>query len=473
MPVYAGSKATERRVETAVSSPARDVPRPPPPPAASPAPRPGREPAPVLVLAGAGAEASLEGESSPDPRPPPEAPRRVRGESSFEPDRSTSVKPARPPLPASIPDPGSQRAPRRVATRSKDAFVPFSDSAIALLSLDPYRAVASWDARPPAVEAARRRVDDAGARLAVRFHEISLVDFDGSNANEIIEVVAPGPSGNYYLNVWSSGKCFVADLIVRAADGRFALLARSNFVELPRDGESARFEDRRRRVLGAGSPLWRPRAIPEAAGAVIEHVAEAALASEDEYLEEVGAASLPEARRFQAAGAEGPGAERPPASLDPLPAPAGAGEGMGETPPALEARIRLEAGGPSSWMHGLTGPGQPAPVGISSLERPAFHDQPHLEVKADLVIYGRTRPGTEVVIDGVQVPVREDGTFDLRFALPRVVEPESQPRAHPPGRPRRHSHDSARGGRGRDTPHDSARGRAAGGPLDRAPKGEP
>jgi hypothetical protein len=34
------------------------------------------------------------------------------------------------------------------------------------------------------------------------------------------------------------------------------------------------------------------------------------------------------------------------------------------------------------------------------------------------VIYGTARPGTEVIIDGVPVEVRGDGTFDVRFSLP-------------------------------------------------------
>ena len=147
------------------------------------------------------------------------------------------------------------------------------------------------------------------------------------------------------------------------------------------------------------------------------------------------------------------------APADPVTVPAG--EGEMESLPAREARIVLEAGGPSSWVHALPEAGRDVPTGISSLERPAIHEPPHLEVKADLVIYGRTQPGTDLVIDGVKVPVREDGTFDLRFALPRVVEPESAPRARAPGRARRggSSHDPARGSHDpARSSHDSARG---------------
>ena len=39
------------------------------------------------------------------------------------------------------------------------------------------------------------------------------------------------------------------------------------------------------------------------------------------------------------------------------------------------------------------------------------------ELHADLVVYGRTDPEVNVYVDDVRVPVREDGTFDARFAL--------------------------------------------------------
>jgi hypothetical protein len=45
-------------------------------------------------------------------------------------------------------------------------------------------------------------------------------------------------------------------------------------------------------------------------------------------------------------------------------------------------------------------------------------ERPRLHIQADIVIYGETQPGTEVIIDGIPVDVRSDGTFDLRLAVP-------------------------------------------------------
>jgi hypothetical protein len=43
-------------------------------------------------------------------------------------------------------------------------------------------------------------------------------------------------------------------------------------------------------------------------------------------------------------------------------------------------------------------------------------------VDTDLVIHGATEPRAQVSIQGRPVPVRSDGTFTLRFAVPRGVQ---------------------------------------------------
>jgi hypothetical protein len=66
---------------------------------------------------------------------------------------------------------------------------------------------------------------------------------------------------------------------------------------------------------------------------------------------------------------------------------------------------------------------------VSSERLEARDSRTRLEVRADVVIYGRAAPGAEVVIDGTPVKVRGDGTFDLRFSLP--VKPAPGPKESP------------------------------------------
>ncbi|PIQ89112.1 MAG: hypothetical protein COV72_04775 [Candidatus Omnitrophica bacterium CG11_big_fil_rev_8_21_14_0_20_42_13] len=58
--------------------------------------------------------------------------------------------------------------------------------------------------------------------------------------------------------------------------------------------------------------------------------------------------------------------------------------------------------------------------GISSLfsEREKLKEDFFLEVWTELILYGRTRPKSEVSVEGKKVSLRDDGTFSLRYALP-------------------------------------------------------
>ncbi|MDP2923670.1 MAG: DUF4912 domain-containing protein [Candidatus Omnitrophota bacterium] len=58
--------------------------------------------------------------------------------------------------------------------------------------------------------------------------------------------------------------------------------------------------------------------------------------------------------------------------------------------------------------------------GVSSLfsERPRAADKFFLEVWTELILYGRSEPDAEVIVEGKKVSLRPDGTFSLRYALP-------------------------------------------------------
>lgn len=71
--------------------------------------------------------------------------------------------------------------------------------------------------------------------------------------------------------------------------------------------------------------------------------------------------------------------------------------------------------------------------GISSLRSSPGDDRPRFEIHADLVLYGRAQPGSEWVIEDQVVKVRDDGSFEIRFALPPGNSPApSAPRGTEP-----------------------------------------
>jgi len=332
---------------------------------------------------------------------------------------------------------------------ASEEFFSSADNRLVLLPVDPYWALAYWSIHPRTIEMERRRVKDGDAVVAIRFHEIGLVLFEGTNPSSTFDVAVGRPDGtvggegNYYVNFWSSGKSLIAEFGLKGADGHFSAIMRSNVVELPPDAESPRYEDRRMRVRGAPVAPWKARRRTEQGLEV--PTADAALASfadEDtrawnihgerisrEPIEVAGppAAEAAAAPKSPLAEAGSPTVVRELAagSGKAAPAPMTAGDGLQpvavvtaprveECPPAAEpgsAGWREAIGVSSLVLHG-------AGERISSLRRKPDDSQVRVEIKADIVIYGSARPGSEVFIDGVQVPVRDDGTFDVRFALP-------------------------------------------------------
>ncbi len=300
-------------------------------------------------------------------------------------------------------------------------FAPFGAGRLVLLEIDPCRILAYWDVPPRAIAGARRRAGDDLAVETIRFHEVSLVDFDGTNARETFDVAVGSARGNYYVSLGAPGKALTAEVGVRGADGRFAPVTRSNVLSLPPDAESPYFDDRRRRVTGVASPLWRPRRVECFAGAGFgERAADAALSSvteEEGEGEGEGGRSVGGAQAF--GGARGTGLHRGEAATGAIeaapPRAAAAVSQRGEVSPELPSPGWGRTGTQGTPVEGLPG-ANPSSESLPGAARPVST----LKIQADIVIYGRAPPGIEVVIDGAPVQVKADGTFDLRFALPAL-----------------------------------------------------
>lgn len=294
----------------------------------------------------------------------------------------------------------------------------FIDSHVVLLAVDPSHALALWEVDSLALEAARRRAGGEPMTAVLRFHEVSWIEFDGSNANETFDIPVSIEDGKHYVNLWAPGKNLLAQIGMKDAGGEFHVLARSNFLDLPPDTESPRADERRRTVLGDGNGFWKPRHTPapspEPDAAPGAFVAEAALSSSaDEPGEMDGSGS--ETSTSWAPAREDVAAPEPASAVD---------EGLAVESGLEWAAPRGASPEPlSSWG--------PSDEGLSSGERPVEDVPLRVELRADIVVYGRARPGTVIVIDDTPVVARQDGTFDVRFALPRVPPPVI-PRTAPP-----------------------------------------
>jgi hypothetical protein len=67
----------------------------------------------------------------------------------------------------------------------------------------------------------------------------------------------------------------------------------------------------------------------------------------------------------------------------------------------------------------IMGASEVMPVGASEQSaRTAKQRKFFFEIGTELIVYGRTEPDAEVRLEGKKIPLRADGTFTLRFALP-------------------------------------------------------
>jgi len=116
----------------------------------------------------------------------------------------------------------------------------YEDDRIALMVRDPHWAYSYWEVTQRKLDAARAELGDAGhaAQLALRLYDVTDVVFDGTNAHRHLDFGIYERVGDWYMDAVKPGRSFVVDLGLKARDGRFVTLARSNAVNTPRDGVS-------------------------------------------------------------------------------------------------------------------------------------------------------------------------------------------------------------------------------------------
>jgi hypothetical protein len=112
----------------------------------------------------------------------------------------------------------------------------YGDNRIVLLVRDPYWLFAYWEIQPDRVDAGRAHLGPAfdSARWVLRVYDITGIAFDGFNAHSFFDIDLVGSADNWYIEVPEDDHCYCADIGIRAGDGRFYVLARSNQVETPR-----------------------------------------------------------------------------------------------------------------------------------------------------------------------------------------------------------------------------------------------
>jgi hypothetical protein len=112
---------------------------------------------------------------------------------------------------------------------------------LVLLEIDPHRAHAYWTIDVEDYQAAVASCGDPSPPILLRLHDVTGVEFDGTNSHSYFDLQVQGLQGHWFVDLWKDGRSYIAELGLRRADGRLEILARSNEVSTPRAAESPHY----------------------------------------------------------------------------------------------------------------------------------------------------------------------------------------------------------------------------------------
>jgi len=300
---------------------------------------------------------------------------------------------------------------------------------IILMVKDPYWIYAYWDIAQSAIDSARSLMSNEefrSATVVLRMYEVSLIDFNGHNANYTFDIDVGFHANNWYVNLWNDHCSFIADLGLRAANGKFVRLARSNCVQTPRQGYAPRSEQIWMKVDGRGHQkayaVMRPRVkkphrLQEISAGGGKGKRRIYLSEEDirlyysnlsPLLREIIATRLSKRLGRRSRGTsfiiEGESAWDRTLLLS----------GLSEI-----FFVKKILRGASEYIV-LVGQNEQArsSFGASDYLHQKDRRQFFFELGAELIVYGRTETDATVRLGSKNITLRPDGTFSLRFALP-------------------------------------------------------
>jgi hypothetical protein len=283
--------------------------------------------------------------------------------------------------------------------------VQYGTDRIVLMVRDPFWSYAYWDLSPASVSRARAQ---GGRQLALKVHDVTGIVFGEAPSNLTYDLRMPfDGQRQWYLNMPSDGRSYVVQVGYLRADDSFVAIATSNVGANPISRPSAIVADRFA-SLSYTAPLPGAPRPAAAAGAAPTADAWPTLPSILTEVEapEAGTWSNEDAERILATGLDaavpGPWSARFPKFGD-----------LGRPPQALSSHaLSSWALAPSSAQHGVPGAGAQQPG-----------KDFWLVANCELVVYGATEPDATLTVRGEVIPLREDGTFTLRFALPDGLHP--------------------------------------------------
>ena len=84
------------------------------------------------------------------------------------------------------------------------------------------------------------KFESEDSQLILRVYDITLIDFNGSNANHTWDLDVGFSTKNWYIHVWQDNADYCAELGIRYGEDHFIPLMRSNIVRTPPKSASKR-----------------------------------------------------------------------------------------------------------------------------------------------------------------------------------------------------------------------------------------
>lgn len=331
-----------------------------------------------------------------------------------------------------------------------------SGTHLLLVDVDPHRARAFWSIEPAWLAQARAHAG-SDAPMVLRVYDITGSSPDAWAPDQVFDVEVQGLQGSWFVDMWRHERTFVADLGLLTHEGGLVPLARSNEISTPPAPE----EDLPVETAPAAIEVpvlladMVPEVVPDALPGLSAETADSPpppepepttiseseeafplvfwgeVAPEDSSAPEDVRVALDEQRSSNWRIHEPPSPEalRPP-SLERVVEAASPGSSEVATDMPTDLQFQPDPGAPGESTPAPTpapspvpAPAEPAPLPLQSQVHLSSSEsgkpQVLLEVNAELHLYGRAKPNTELSLYGQKVRTRPDGTFSIRKPLPK------------------------------------------------------
>lgn len=336
------------------------------------------------------------------------------------------------PKPLSSSSPKSSFGPRPVIVDDCDLPARYGTTNVALMVKDPFWLYAYWEIAPDSLESLKNKLskeDAEMAKIVLRIYDVTLIDFNGSNANKYFDIDVNSRENNWYINIWLDNVSYVGEIGLRTEAGKFIPLARSNYVHAPRISHSPRSEQIWMKVTDETYDV--PFVKPAPKTAQTNTISNSSPASKKNR--KIINVSEEDVKNYYSR-LSSPLREIISARINKLYTGASRKYSFiieGDTEeerqkifssffPKEYFTKRLPLAGSSRELVVLEKDLQEKISGGASefVQEKARPRKFFFELDTELIVYGRTEPDAEVKLGEQKINLRPDGTFSLRFALP-------------------------------------------------------